>query len=228
MSLLDEIQDPDEAVRAGRRINGVAVGVVTDNHDPQGLARVKVRMPWLAPDAESDWVKIAALYAGAGRGSVWLPEVDDEVLLAFEHGDVNHPYVIGALANARAKPPETNADGRNNVKTIRTRSGHVLTFGDDARNGKERVEIRSSGGHRIELSDATGAETVTVSDKSGRNILTLESLGDRATLKAGMRLALEAPEVAITAQRFTLSAQVNASVEASGPLTLRGAVVNIN
>ena len=211
MSLLDVIRDPEAAARAGGQITGVAVGIVTDNRDPEGLARVKVRMPWLAADAESDWVKIATLYAGDGRGSVWLPELDDEVLLAFEHGDVNYPYVIGALWNTQAKPPETNADGQNNVKLVRSRSGHAVTLRDEA--GRETVEIRSKGGHRIELSDAAGAERVTISDHTGRNILTLESMGGLVTLKAGLRLSVEAPQVEITA---------------TGPLTLRGAVVNIN
>ena len=227
MSLLDAIRDPDEAARAGGLLLGVAVGIVSDNQDPQGLARVKVRMPWLAPDAESDWAKIAALYAGGDRGTVWLPEVDDEVLLGFEHGDVNRPYVLGALWNARSKPPETNADGHNDVKVVRSRSGHTVTLCDG--DGRERVEVRSKGGHRVELSDATGAETVTVSDGSGRNVLTLETQGGGlVTLKAGLKVAIEAPEVEIKAQRFTVAAQAMASVEASGPLTLRGAVVNIN
>jgi hypothetical protein len=75
------------------------------------------------------------------------------------------------------------------------------------------VEIRSQGGHRIELSDAAGAETVTISDGTGRNILTMESMGGLVTLRAGLRLVIEAPQVEITA---------------TGPLTLRGAVVNIN
>jgi uncharacterized protein involved in type VI secretion and phage assembly len=228
MSLLDVLHDPEEGVRAGRRINGVAVGTVTDNHDPQGLARVKVRMHWLAADAESDWIKVAGVYAGDGRGSVWLPEVKDEVLLAFEHGDVNYPFVIGALYNGPSKPPEANADGKNNVKTIRSRSGHVVTFGDDGQNGRERLEIRSKSGHRIELSDATGSEKVTISDKSGQNILTMESTSNEVTLKAGMKITLDAPQIEIKTQRFTVTANATASIQASGPLTLRGAVVNIN
>ena len=84
-------------------------------------------------------MKIATLYAGADRGSVWLPEVDDEVLLAFEHGDVNYPYVIGALWNTQAKPPETNANGRNDVKLICSRSGHAARL-------RESVEVTVTGG----------------------------------------------------------------------------------
>lgn len=226
MSLLDIIQDPDEPVRAGRRIDGVAVGIVTDNRDPDGLARVKVQMPWLGPDAETDWVKLATLYAGDGRGSVFLPEVGDEVLLAFEHGDVNYPYVIGVLWNTGAQPPESNAAGGNDTKLIRSRAGHVLEFSDHA--GGEKVSIRSQGGHLVELSDAPGAARITISDGSGSNILTLETTPGTVTLKAGLRIALEAPEVAITAQRFSVSAQVMGSIEATGPLTLRGAIINLN
>jgi uncharacterized protein involved in type VI secretion and phage assembly len=228
MSLFDAISDPDEKVQAGRRVSGVALGIVSNNRDPKSLARVKVRMPWLAPDAESDWIQIATLYAGGGRGSVWLPEVDDQVLLAFEHGDINSPYVIGALWNEQAKPPETGAGGHNDIKTIRSRSGHAVTFCDDGPNKRERVEIRSKGGHRIELSDAEGSETVTVSDRSGGNVLTLETSANRATLKARGTITIEAPEVAIVAQRFTVTAETTnvtgAAVSIEGETNIVGAV----
>jgi uncharacterized protein involved in type VI secretion and phage assembly len=225
VSLFDAIYDPNETVDAGRRVHGVALGIVSNNRDPEALARVKVQMPWLARDAESDWVQIATLHAGDGRGSVWLPEVGDSVLLAFEHGDINYPYVIGALWHRNAKPPETNAEGRNDIKTIRSRSGHVITFCDDGQNKRERLEIRSKGGHRIELSDAAGSETVTVSDRSGKNTLTLNSLADCATLKAGARIAIEATDVAILGNvRITGNAEITGAAEIIGPVNVTGAV----
>ena len=122
MSLTDLLLDDREEIERGRRVNGVAVGIVTDNHDPEGLGRVKVRFPWLGEGVESDWCKVASFMAGDGRGAVFLPEIEDEVLVAFEQGDVNFPYVIGALWNSSDRPPETNADGRNDVRKIRSRS----------------------------------------------------------------------------------------------------------
>ena len=94
---------------ASGRIYGVVVGIVTANQgDPDGLGRVKVRFPWLASDAESAWARIATLMAGNKRGSFFLPEVEDEVLVAFEHGDLRYPYILGALWNGKDKPPDTN------------------------------------------------------------------------------------------------------------------------
>ena len=141
------------------RIYGVVVGVVTNNQDPDNLGRVKVRLPWLTGDDESNWARIATLMAGKERGSFFLPEVDDEVLLAFEHGDVRFPYVIGALWNGVDKPPRTNADGKNNQRTIKSRKGHELIFDDS--DGKEQVEIHTKAGHRILLDDSSGQEKIT-------------------------------------------------------------------
>jgi len=142
------------------RIYGVVVGVVTNNQDPDKLGRVKVRLPWLTGDYESNWARVATLMAGKERGSFFLPEVDDEVLLAFEHGDVRFPYVIGALWNGVDKPPRTNADGKNNQRAIKSRQGHELIFDDS--DGKEQVEIHTKAGHQILLDDSSGQEKITI------------------------------------------------------------------
>ena len=134
---------------------GVLVGVVTNNEDPDGLGRVKVRFPWLAGDdvaAESNWARVATPMAGPDRGLYFLPEVDDEVLVAFEHGKVEFPYVLGALWNGTDAPPETN-DGANDRRTIKSRSGHVITLDDT--DGAEKIEITdSSGNNSIVISTA--------------------------------------------------------------------------
>src|SRR3972149_536693 len=103
MSILEALQGTGQDVRL---ISGVVPGIVTNNQDPDGLGRVKIKFPWLSDDNETDWVRIATLMAGGQRGGFFLPEVGDEVLVAFEHGDINHPYVIGALWNGVDKPPE--------------------------------------------------------------------------------------------------------------------------
>ena len=79
------------------RITGVVIGIVTNNNDPDRLGRVKVRFPWLSGSTESHWARVATPMAGNGRGLYFLPEVDDEVLVLFERGDVRFPFVIGAL-----------------------------------------------------------------------------------------------------------------------------------
>jgi uncharacterized protein involved in type VI secretion and phage assembly len=128
MSILDALGSEGQNIR---QTVGVAAGIVTNNQDSDELGRVKLWFPWLSENNETDWVRIATLMAGSERGTFFLPEVGDEVLVAFEHGDINQPYVIGFLWNAVATPPETNSDGQNNIRKIRSRSGHEIIFNDD-------------------------------------------------------------------------------------------------
>src|SRR5215213_4142042 len=91
-------------------LTGAMVGVVTDNQDPDGLARVRVRLPWYGEGATSYWARLAVPMAGDDRGTYFRPEVDDEVLVSADAGDASHLYVLGALWNGKDGPPTTNAD----------------------------------------------------------------------------------------------------------------------
>jgi len=104
-----------------QRFFGVTVGIVTNNKDPDGLGRVKATLPWMADQIETDWARVVTPMAGGSRGVYFLPEVDDEVLVAFEHGDPGSPYVLGGLWNGKDKPPESNSDGKNDLRTIKSR-----------------------------------------------------------------------------------------------------------
>ena len=110
------------------RIQGVVVGVVTQNEDPDKYSRVKVKFPWLDDTLESDWARIASPGAGKDRGMQWVPEIDDEVLVTFEHGDIHRPYVLGGLWNGKDKPPvDTSGDlldsKKIKIRSLRTREG---------------------------------------------------------------------------------------------------------
>jgi uncharacterized protein involved in type VI secretion and phage assembly len=131
---------------AAPRIHGVVVGIVTNTDDPDDLGRVRVRFPWLSDNDESNWARIAAPFAGDGRGVYFLPDVEDEVLVVFEHGDPRFPYVIGALWNGKDKPPAQGA-GKNQVRVIKTRSGHIVRFTDS--DDTQTIEIVDSGGGSI-------------------------------------------------------------------------------
>ena len=216
MSLVDLLSDDRERRENRRRISGVAPGIVTDNQDPEELGRVKVRFPWLGEENESGWIRIASL-----RGSVFLPELDDEVLVAFEQGDINCPYVIGGLWNNRAPPSETNQDGQNNVRTIESRSGHRLAFNDDAQGGRERVELRSNAGHEIILDDASGEEKIIIRDKTGNNSIEIDSTRNTITIESSMKLKLNA-------QTIEIEAGSAMTIKANGTLTLQGTLVQIN
>lgn len=217
MSLLSLLQDEDK--QENGRVNGVAIGLVTNNQDDQGLGRVKVKYPWREDLQDSYWARLAVLAAGNDRGTFWLPEVGDEVLLAFDKGDIRHPYVLGALWNGKDKPPDTNSDGDNNTKMIRSRSGHQVTLFDKA--GEERVEIKTQGGHVILMDDKAGSARVEVKDSSGSNKIVIETAQNSLTIESGLSLKIKS-------QSIDIEAGASLNLKASGTLTIQGALVRIN
>ncbi len=148
-----------------QRPAGAVIGVVTNNTDPQGWGRVKVRFPWLHDQEESHWARIAQPYAGAGRGSFWLPEVGDEVVVVFDRNDPNHPYIVGGVWNGEdAVPPPGNPDGENNHKIWRTRNGHQVIFEDTE--GSEKITIIDGVSKRHLVIDVA-ADTITLTADPG-------------------------------------------------------------
>jgi uncharacterized protein involved in type VI secretion and phage assembly len=160
-----------------QHVYGVVIAVVISNQDPDGLGRIKINFPWRGEKDESFWARIASPMAGNKRGMVFYPEVDDEVLVAFEHGEINEPYVIGALWNGKDKPPETNSDGKNNIRMIKSRSGHEIILNDDDSSGKEKIEINTKGKHQILLDDSSGQEKVEINTKGKHKILLDDTSG---------------------------------------------------
>jgi uncharacterized protein involved in type VI secretion and phage assembly len=212
-----------QANGASDRIYGVVTGVVTNNQDPDGLGRVKLKFPWLSDQDESWWARMAVPMAGDQRGTYFLPDVDDEVLVAFEHGDVRFPYVIGALWHAGdppAAPSQDNADGANARRTIRTGSGLTLTFDDT--DGAEQIEIASGDGNaRIVISAADGQVTIEASN----------GVSVRAT---DGPLTLEGADVTVRGDTLKLQAQQGAELtglsvklEASAQVDVKGSVINL-
>jgi phage protein D len=137
---------------------GVVVGLVTNNKDPNGLGRIKVKYPGMDELDESPWVRLAAPMAGQQRGFYALPEINDEVLIAFEQGDIHRPYMVGMLWNGADHPPKPNhevvsGDGRVNQRLIRSRSGHQIILDDT--NGAEKVIIADKHGNEITMADGS-------------------------------------------------------------------------
>jgi uncharacterized protein involved in type VI secretion and phage assembly len=213
-SLLDLLLPP--GTTAPDRIFGVVIGIVTNNRDPEGMGRVRVRFPWLSESDESEWARMAIPMAGNDRGAYFLPEVEDEVLVAFEHGDIRFPYVLGALWNGQDKPPELNADGNNNMRTIKSRSGHI-----------------------IRLDDTDGAEKIEIIDKTQHNSIIIDASANAITLKADGDLTLESAqgkivikglsiEIQSTAKDVKVGASTNMDLNATAQMNIKGAMVNIN
>jgi len=149
---------------------GMTSAIVVDNVDPEKLGRVKVRFPWENDGADNNvWVRITSPYAGNARGMMFIPEIDDEVLVAFEHGDPEFPVVIGSMWNGKDVPPEQADPGDNAPKRIVTRSGNTIQLIDEE--GKERIEIFSPKGQCwLQLH----------TDGGGHPLITLHSEGDIA------------------------------------------------
>ena len=119
-----------------------AIGVVTDNKDPSKLGRVKVKVPILSGNDTTFWVPIIMLGAGKNRGWFFIPEVEDEVLVMFEQGDMNRPLVVGALWGGKDKPPDKNS-GSNPRRMIKSREGSKLTLDDE----KLKIILEDAKGH---------------------------------------------------------------------------------
>jgi uncharacterized protein involved in type VI secretion and phage assembly len=197
------------------RFYGVTVGIVTNNQDPDGLGRVKVKFPWLSDEDESHWARVAASMAGPRRGLYFLPEVDDEVLVAFEHGLVEFPYVLGSLWNGKDAPPESNDDGKNNRRTIKSRSGHIIRLDD------------TDGGEKIEIVDKSGNNSIVIS--TADNTITISAAADISITSSGGKLQLSGDGVEITSQAAVMiEASTSVDLKARGQMTIRGATVNIN
>jgi uncharacterized protein involved in type VI secretion and phage assembly len=188
--------------------------VVINLDDPESLGRIKVRFHWMESTEESPWLRIATPYAGDKMGIYILPEIDDEVLVAFESNNAEKPYVIGSMFNGKKKPDGAWFAAENNAKAIRTRSGHTLVF-----------------------DDTDGQEQIVIYDKSEKNKIVLSSFEDKLEI-------ISQGDLNIDAKNITMKAQENISLDATGKTeitssdavtidtkadyTLKGINININ
>ncbi len=187
----------------GGRWYGVYPALVSDIKDPDGQGRVKITLPW-SPDtggaAYETWARVATLMGGNNRGTWFIPDENDEVLVAFEGGDPRRPYVVGALWNGSDKPPDSMDDAGNNYrKVIRSRNGVKVTL-DDA-NGQEKLILETPGGQKVTLKDGPGA--VEIIDSNG-NSVKLESSG--ITVTASAKVTINASTVEVSAGMVTVNA----------------------
>jgi uncharacterized protein involved in type VI secretion and phage assembly len=217
MSILEVLQNQGTEEESG--IKGVAVAVVTNNRDPRKEGRVKITYPWRNSDDESFWARIATVMAGNAIGSYFLPQVGDEVLVAFENGNIDYPYIIGSLWSSQIPPPEGNDDGENNIRKIKSRNGHEFILDDTNQN--EKLEIRSKSGHKILFSDAPGGEKIEIVDKTGNNSIAFDANQNSIEIKSNLKLSIESKMIEIKAGGTM-------SLEATGNLTIKGAMVMIN
>ena len=234
MSLLDLLSDPRREGQNDSRISGVVTGIVEDIRDPLGLGRVRVSFSWRAEEehTHSYWTRMVTLMAGDKRGAFIIPEVNDEVVIAFEHGQPDRPIVIGMLWNRKDQPPETIADqGNDSISSFQTRSGHKLAFDDSNdkpsilivdKTGNNRIFIDSKD-NRMEI-EVQGDLTITVGGKlsiTAKSGITVESSAD-ISMKAQANMSLEATSA------FGAKGRTKASLESIAQTEVKGAMVSVN
>lgn len=231
-----------ESAKAKGLTSGVMVAIVTDNKDPDGLARVKLKFPMLEGDEESDWARISSLMAGNDRGALFIPEVGDEVLVAFHMGDISEPYVLGTLWNTQQPSPKVDGD-KNNIRKFKSRAGHELIFDDDDSAGK--VTIHTKKGHIIEFTDSD--DTIKIADKDSNNTITvvggstnqisLKSSSTEITINQQGAVTINGQQsVKVTAPQISMEAKASLELKASGSLNIssdgilniKGSMVKIN
>ena len=189
-----DVLDQLAAAAERARLYGAYPATVTDIVDPDSQGRVKVRLPWM-PDNEGGgyevWARLAVLMAGANRGTWFVPDVGDEVLVVFEGGDGRRPYVVGCLWNGSDSPPEQmDGAGNNYKKSIVSRRDIRITLDDTE--GAETLTLKTPMNQSIEIKD--GGLTVEIKDASG-NSVKLEPSGITVTAAAQVKVQCATMEV---------------------------------
>jgi uncharacterized protein involved in type VI secretion and phage assembly len=193
----------------------LAIGLVTDNKDPDSLGRVKVKYPLLNDEVESGWARIAWGAAGKERGTVSLPHVGDEVAIGFEHGDVRRPIILGALFNGVDTPGADLVKADSSVAArfprdfdVKTAKKTLLTAGEDITVKSENGKFDLAAKMDVKLASQSGA--ITIEATAGQI---------KATGKAGVEISASGP------LKITSTAPV--TVESNAALQLKGSVVQV-
>ncbi len=204
-------------------VYGLVIGLVTNNQDPLNEGRVKIKLPWLSDDYESGWARVTFPGAGKERGFMLVPEVDDEVLVAFEHGDVRAPFVIGSLFNGKDAPKVTSYQQGGEVITRSwvSRRGHKVEIADDDGAGKITIDLKD-GAYQIVLSEQDDKITITT---KGKLVVTAD---DDIEMTSKKKIKLSGQSVEVEGQADLKLKGASASFEASGTATVKGATVSIN
>jgi uncharacterized protein involved in type VI secretion and phage assembly len=208
-------------------IVGVVPALVTDVNDPDQLGRVKLSFPWLSDHFTSDWSRMIQMGAGSNRGASFLPEVNDEVLVAFEQGDWRRPYVLGMVHSAVDKP--LLGDGLIDITSgavkrrgLISKAGHALLFFDDS---SENGAALMTGDHNLRISLNQGSTTIKITS-SGK--VSIEGSGD-VSVKSSANLDLEAQSaLTLKGESVSITAQGSVSISANADVTVAGQPIKLN
>ena len=196
---------------------GVAPALVISNSDSTGQGRVQLQLPWL-PEVKP-WARVATPSAGEGRGMYFIPQPGDEVLVAFGHGDLTEPYVLGSLWGPKDKPPQTGDGDPVNHRVIRTPEGHVLDFDDK----EKSVTLTTIPGHSITITP----DSITVQTSDSTASMTLTNDGS-VTISALQSITLNAPEITITGTTLSIQGDGTVQIQGGGACQIQAGIVSIN
>ena len=191
----------------GGRFYGAYPALVSNIKDPDGQGRVKVKLPW-SPDgggaSYEAWARLATMMAGNNRGSWFIPDVNDEVLVMFMGGDPRQPCVMGAFWNGQDTPPQSmDGAGNNYIKTIRSRNGVQVTLDDT--DGKETMTLQTPAGQTVTLTDSPAS--ISLQDSNG-NSIQMQSSG--ISITAAAQVTIDAPAgLNITASLVSVSSGIS-------------------
>lgn len=215
-------------------VNGIVVGLVADLEDPLNLGRIKVNYTFLG-ELQSCWARIATLMAGPDRGSLFRPEPEDEVLIAFELGSPDRPYIIGALWNEQDVPPAMGEEPlANDWRLIKSRSGHILKFNDKAEN--ETIEIIDKDTQRKIILDSQNKKIEVFCDgEDGLIDINTPNGAISVSAKTKISVTCTSGDIDVTASNISVSAKESlslsgssVSIKADGTVTISGSTVAIN
>lgn len=214
-------QQIKEAELEADRVYEPVIGVVTDNKDPDKLMRVKVKIPSLSAQDTTWWIPVVSYGAGKERGWFFLPEVNDEVLVAFEHGDMNRPIVLGALWNGKDKPPEQQASS-NDKRVIKSRSGSTIELDDS----KNTITVSDGGGKGV-LTFKADDNKMILEAKSGDVVILCPSGNLQVVADGGIDLKASANLDVRGDQNASISGQGGTTLKASGMVSVTGGTTSI-
>lgn len=210
------------AEEEANRVYEPVIGIVTDIKDEGKLCRVQVKFPFLPDGSEkAAWATVVMMGAGKDRGWFTLPEKDDEVLVMFEHGDIDRPIVIGALWNGKDKAIDNNKDGKDGRRVIKSKKGHTITMDDD----------------KGSMTFADGGGVGVFSIDSKKNMVSFEAKKGDVTLQCKDDLQILAKDIKITAKGTCdlvgKATGANASaqtikIKADGVMKIQGSKVDLN
>jgi len=211
---------------------GLALGVVEALNDPESLNRVKVRLPWRNDGGEGVWARLATLDAGEESGTLFVPNVGQEVVVGYVDGNASVPVVLGSLHNGKQAPPEAIDAEKNALRAIITPGKHrfVLDDGDAA-----GITLETGKGHSMVISDSDSAITITHKDSGNAITISADGIelnaaqGDVKIISAAGAVKLDSVTLEGKASGPSkIESSATFDLKASGPLGLKGALVNIN